>query len=792
VHILVLTDRDWTHPQGGGTGTNLFGQVSRWLAWGHRVSVVAAGYEGGKSFEQVGDLTIYRLGGRSTVFPRTIWKQWRGMVPDADVVLEVVNGITFLTPLWLRTPHAVLLHHIHKEHYEREMGRVGRVAALLLETLPLKLLYPGMRFVSVSHATEHDLQALGIPSETITVNHNGVELDAFAPGQHAAEPTLLYLGRLKKYKRLELLLEVVEALPDVVLDVAGDGDQRETFEAEVERRGLHQRVRVHGHVDERTKAELLQRAWVNLTASSAEGWCLTVMEAAASGTPSVAMRVGGLSESIEEGVTGLLADDRDELVEGTRRIVSDPQLRDGMGAAAVERSRDFTWERTARRTLDVLEAEYAAEPRQPPLRELLGGLGRSDTGRAAGLAAAVMAANVIALAFTIVFARVLHSSGYGSLAALVSTFLILSVPGTALQVTVAREVSRNVAEGEPHPAAGVWGWLTTLGLAGIAATIVSVIGRQPIAHAIGVPDLPWAAAAALPAGCLWLILCVQRGALQGLQRYKLVGGSLIAEAATRLFAGLILVALGLGVTGAFLGTIVSIGTVAGLLMLPLLRAAGPHRDHHESPLRDLIGRAWAPVAALALIAVLQNIDVIVVKHVAEKHTAGAYAAAAVIAKGVIWIAVGLGLYLLPEAARRTRMGVDARPVLVRTLALVAAVSLPAALLYVVAARPVLTAVFGPSYASAAGALPWLAVAMSLLACAYLSVQYLLALERANFLWALAIAAVAEPLVLQSIGSRLTAVALGLLAVQALLATIILALGFRSAASPRASGVPAAA
>jgi O-antigen/teichoic acid export membrane protein len=190
--------------------------------------------------------------------------------------------------------------------------------------------------------------------------------------------------------------------------------------------------------------------------------------------------------------------------------------------------------------------------------------------------------------------------------------------------------------------------------------------------------------------------------------------------------------------------------------------------------------------------VLQNIDVIVVKHVAEKHDAGAYAAAAVIAKGVIWVAVGLGLYLLPEAARRTRMGVDARPVLVRTLGLVALVSLPAALLYVLAARPVLIAIFGKAYAGGAGALPVLAVAMSLLACAYLSVQYLLALERANFLWALAVAAVAEPLVLQALGSRLTAVAVGLLAVQTFLAVIVLSLGFRSAASPRASGAPAAA
>jgi glycosyltransferase involved in cell wall biosynthesis/O-antigen/teichoic acid export membrane protein len=792
LHILVLTDRDWTHPQGGGTGTNLFGHVSRWLAWGHRVSVIGAGYEGAEPVERLGDLTMYRLGGRSTVFPRTIWKQWRGMVPDADVVLEVINGITFLTPLWLRTPRVVLLHHVHTQHYEREMGRVGRVAGFFLETLPLKLLYRGSSFVAISHATQRDLEPFGIAPETVTVNHIGVELDAFQPGVRAERPTVLYLGRLKKYKRVEMLLDAVEALPDVVLEIAGDGDHRPVIEEEIERRGLGDRVVLHGHVDEETKLRLLQRAWVNLTASSAEGWCLTVMEAAACSTPSAAIAVGGLPESIERDVTGLLADDGPELTEAVRRLVTDDERRETMGAAARERARKFTWERTARRTLDVLEAERAAEPKRPPLRNLLGGLARSDTGRAAGLAGAVMAANVVALVFTVVFARVLHNAGYGSLAALVSTFLILSVPGTALQVTVAREVSRAVAEGERHPAAGVWGWLTTLGIAGLVVTAVSVIAREPIAHAIGVPDLPWAAAAALPAGCLWLILSVQRGALQGLQRYKLVGGSLIVEASARLVAGLVLVGAGLGVTGAFLGTIVSIGTISALLMLPLLRAAGPHADHHESPLRGLIGRAWAPVAALALIAVLQNIDVIVVKHVAEKHAAGAYAAAAVIGKGIIWIAVGLGLYLLPEAARRTRMGLDARPVLVRTLGLVAVVSLPAVLLYVVAARTVLTAIFGESYAGAAGALPWLAVAMSLLACAYLSVQYLLALERANFLWALVAAAIAEPLVLQSIGSHLTGVALGLLGVQILLATVILSLGLRSAASPRASGTPAAA
>jgi glycosyltransferase involved in cell wall biosynthesis/O-antigen/teichoic acid export membrane protein len=792
VHILVLTDRDWTHPQGGGTGTNLYGQVSRWLAWGNRVSVIAAGYDGGEPIERHGDLTIYRVGGRSTVFPRAIFKQWRGLVPDADVVLEVINGITFLTPVWLRTPRVALVHHVHTDHYEREMGRAGKVAGLFLETLPLKLLYPGSRFVVISHATQRDLERFGIAQETVTVNHIGVERDAFAPGERAPEPTLLFLGRLKKYKRVEMLLDTVEALPQVKLEIAGDGDHGPHIEAEIERRGIGDRVRLHGHIDEAAKLELLQRSWVNLTASSAEGWCLTVMEAAVCKTPSVAMRVGGLPESIEEGVTGFLADSGEQLTAHVRRLVEDDDLRERMGAAAYARAQEFTWDRTARRTLDVLEAERANKPHKLPLREVLSGFSRSDTGRAAGLAAAVMAANFIALAYTIVFARVLHSSGYGSLAALVSTFLILSVPGSALQMTVAREVSRSVAAGERYPAAGVWGWLSTLFVVTICASIVSVLLRSPIAHAVGVPELPWAAAAAVPAGCLWLILSVQRGALQGLQRYKLVGFSLMGEAFMRLAAGLVLVGLGAGVTGAFLGTALSIGVVAAVLTVPLLRAAGPHSEHHERPLRSLVGRAWAPVAALALIAILQNIDVIVVKHVADKDSAGAYAAAAVIAKGIIWVAVGLGLYLLPEAARRTRMGLDARPVLVRTLALVAFVSLPAVLLYVVGARPVLVAVFGDAYADGAGALPLLAIAMSLLACAYLSVQYLLALERANFLWALGVAAIAEPLVLQTTGSHLTAVAVGLLAVQALLAAVVLSLGFRSAASPRASGAAAAA
>jgi glycosyltransferase involved in cell wall biosynthesis/O-antigen/teichoic acid export membrane protein len=778
MHILVLTDRDWTHPQGGGTGTNLYGQVSRWIAWGNRVSVIACSYPGARPYEQLSEqLEIHRMGGRSTVFPRVIWKQWRGLVPDADVVLEVINGVTFLTPLWLRKPRAALIHHVHRHHYVEEMGRKGKLAAFLLETAPLSLLYRGTRFLTISHSTADEIAGYGIPRDRIAVDYAGVELERNRPGRRSDQPTLLYLGRLKRYKRIEVVLDVLEGVPDAVLDIAGDGDHREALQAEIQRRGLGERIRMHGHVDEEQKLALLQRAWVNLTASSAEGWCLTVMEAAACATPSAALAVGGLPESIEHERTGLLADSTEELVAQTRRLIADDELREQLGRAALERAQGFTWDRTAHRTLAHLRAAHDAGSSERPLSEQLA---RSDTGRAAGLAGAVMAANVLALVFTVVFARILGSDGYGSLARLMATFLILAVLGSALQLTVAREVSQAIARHAGQPGAGIRRWLRHVIAASVPVTVAAVLLREPLAELIHV-DQTWAVAATIPTGCAWLVLSIERGALQGFQSYKLVGSSIIGEATGRLLFGTLLVAFGADVTGAFLGTGLSIVAMAVVLGWPL--HARLARDERGRPaemrsLRDLLGRAWAPVAALALIAVLQNIDVIVVAHSLSEDEASSYAVAAVAAKAIIWVAIGLGLYLLPEVARRAKQGSDARPILMRTLALIAAIALPMLLLYAVAAEPLLRTVFGPDLTDAAGALPWLALAMTLLACAYLGVQYLLALDEWRFLPVLAIAALAEPVVLLGIGGEMKGIALGLFGLQLLLATAVVGISLR--------------
>ena len=778
LHILLLTDRDWTHPQGGGTGTNLFGQVSRWIAWGHRVTVIAGDYPGAKPYEQLAPgLEVHRMGSRLTVFPRAAMAVRRGVGRDADVVLEVINGIAFYTPLWwfLRKPRVAIVHHVHQGHYVAEMGRRGRIAAFFAERAPLRWLYRGTDVLTISEAAREDLIELGVERERIHVAYLGVEPAQFHPGRRSERPSLLYLGRLKQYKRIEVTLDVLEGVPGATLDIAGEGDHRETLEAEVERRGLEDRVRFHGFVDEDDKAGLYSRAWLSLTASSAEGWCLTVMEAAACGTPSAALRVGGLNESIVDGETGVLADTPEELTAKIRDVIADPERRDELGAAAEARARGFTWDHTATANLAVLER--AAEAPRTALRSRLRA---SETAKAGMLAAATLVANAIQLVVVIVFTRLLGAEDYGSLAALVSAFTVLLVGGQAIQVAAARETALHRLGDGGRLAATIDAWTLRLVVGTVAVAAAGWILREPMAELIGVPEHPAAAAAIIPTGALWLMLSLQRGVLQGIHAYRPVAVSLVLEAFGRLLCGATLVLVGAGVTGAFLGNALgSALTIAAIFVVLRRRIGRPDAGGAAiRTLRSLMHGAWTPIGALALLALLQNIDVIVVKREVGGDEAGSYAAAAVAAKAVVWVAIGIALNLLPEATRRAAAGLDPLPVLRRALAVLAVVATPALLIFAVAPELLLRLAFGEKFTSAADALFVLGLAMTLLACAYLSVQYMLALGRRSFLWVLGVVALVEPFLLSAGTFSLSGYAALVLALQLAAAGGVLAIALR--------------
>ncbi len=441
----------------------------------------------------------------------------------------------------------------------------------------------------------------------------------------------------------------------------------------------------------------------------------------------------------------------------------------------------------------------------------------TETAKAVGLAAAMIGNNIIALGSTVVFSRLLKDNqggGYGSLAALVSYFLILSVVGQAMQVATAREAVLGRLGVGAGLMATVRRWTRSLLLFTLALTIISVLLRDPIARAVGVKHDPWAAALGLPAAGLWLELSVLRGVLQGVGDYKGVGLSLVGEQGMRLVCGAILAAAGLGVTGAYLGTPLSF-IAMGLYCVGRLRqhvldiepataepragvtpsrpaAAAAATAAAALSLWDHVKRAWAPIAGLIIIAVLQNIDIIAAKHRFDPHTASSYSAVAVAAKVLIWVAMGAGFYLVPEVSRRRANGEDPRPILARALGIVAVCAVPVLLIFLVASNLLIKAAFTASKTTAANSLPVLGLAFTVLACTYLAVQYMLALRRTWFLVPLGAVAVAEPILLLNASHEPKSFAAVVLAIQAVAALVAFTCALRpdrTPVSPSPPGTP---
>jgi O-antigen/teichoic acid export membrane protein len=417
----------------------------------------------------------------------------------------------------------------------------------------------------------------------------------------------------------------------------------------------------------------------------------------------------------------------------------------------------------------------------------------SDTAKAAGLAVAMIGNNLIALVSTFVFARLLGDN-YGRLAALISYLLILTVAGQAMQVATAREgVLGHLGTGEGLLAT-IRSWTRAMVVFTAALTVVSIVLRQPIADLVGVKHYPWAAAAGLPGGCLYLEVSLLRGALQGIGDYRSVGYSLVGEQASRLVLGAILAAAGLSVTGAYLGSLLSYVAMSMYCAYQLgRRVYGPDwrpSRQARTVTREVafrlwphVTRAWAPIAGLIVIAMLQNVDIIVANHRFTKHAASSYSAVAVAAKVLIWVAMGAGFYLVPEVSRRRAEGEDTRPVLARALAIILVCAVPVLLIFAFASEPLIRIAFGAGRASAHAALLPLGAAFTVLAATYLAIQYMLALKRTGFLIVMGAVAIAEPVLLLQASRRPTEFATVVLGVQVVAAVLAFAMALRPEKPP---------
>jgi glycosyltransferase involved in cell wall biosynthesis len=259
------------------------------------------------------------------------------------------------------TPVVNLVHHVHREVWPvvlpAPLARLGWFA----ESRVAPLVYRGRRYVAVSPSTRDELVAQGVAPEAVTVVHNGTDVLPQPGVERASRPTVLAVSRLVPHKRLDVAIRAIAALrpllPDIRLVVAGAGYAEPTLRELVSELRLEEHVDLLGWVDETTKHRLMAQAWVMAMPSLKEGWGLSVIEAAAHGTPSVAFHgAGGLSDSIVDGETGfLVAGGEDVFTQTLRTVLVDEALRRRMRAATRAHATRFTWHETAKAMETVLE-----------------------------------------------------------------------------------------------------------------------------------------------------------------------------------------------------------------------------------------------------------------------------------------------------------------------------------------------------------------------------------------------------------------------------------------------------
>lgn len=430
----------------------------------------------------------------------------------------------------------------------------------------------------------------------------------------------------------------------------------------------------------------------------------------------------------------------------------------------------------------TLGAELLLDPNARPGVESM----RAGLLQAGPLAAAGVLANGAGVILTVALARLLTPHSYGVLNQLTGLYLILSMPGSAVVVAVVRRVTMWHEDGTGHL---VRRWagrvhrqctLIVLVWAGIVFTsrhAVAVLLNQQ--SGVGI-------AAILTAAAFFVLLSLDRGLLQAHRAYRPLAANLLVEMSIRVVAVVVLVAAGYGPSGAAVGIL--IGEVAAAAharwasvrawsggRAPRLLDAGswvaavrPDRvlgSGQRSVRRTVVLDLVVASVSLSMVAVLQNIDVLVVGRDNPGHS-GAYAAVSVTSKAIVFGAIVLGGYLLPEAAIRWRQGGHALRQLAVVLVLLAIPSVLLLAVAVVAPEQILQLVFHHAYTSAADALAPLVLAMILLSVSVVLTMYLLAVGQRWVAIALVGGAVVLTLAVLSVHGAPRATAFVDLAVQA--------------------------
>lgn len=364
--ILIVSYRDLRHPEMGGAEIIIHEIYRRLHAAGHPVTFLTCRFPGGGERDRIDGMEVIRIGNLYS-FNYAVGAYYRKHLRGRGytVMVEDLNKLPFYGPSFQKEiPVLVNIPHLFGTTVFRQAFLPLALYVYLQERLVPRV-YRDCLFQVLSDSTREDLIGRGIPAGSVHVVRSGIDHGFYRPPAERAgppPPVLIYLGRLKKYKCIEhpilVLSRLRERVPQAEYWIVGEGDYRAELERIARERGCGDAVRFFGYREGEEKLSLLHGSRVLLYTSPKEGWGLSVIEANATGLPSVASNSPGLRESVQDGVTGFLVPhgDLDALHDRLLSLLTDDALWRRMSEAGLAWSARFHWDAMAEETLALLRA----------------------------------------------------------------------------------------------------------------------------------------------------------------------------------------------------------------------------------------------------------------------------------------------------------------------------------------------------------------------------------------------------------------------------------------------------
>lgn len=369
--ILVVNWRDIRHPEAGGSEIHIYNICAEFVKMGHEVSLYSSGFPGAERSEEIKGIRIVRCGGKFSIY----WSVYRRYLDERrryDVVLESINTIPFFMHLYAVQPVVPIIYSINNKWVLiKELGITPVSLIGWLGNSIIPIVYRQAVVVTISNISKEELVAAGFDATRVFVARPGVDsaferLVGAIPESSRPNLRIVYVGRLKKYKGVETLLEAVAILRrnlPIELLIVGRGDYESQLRRKVAKMGLENNVRFTGFVTEDQKVAILKNSSVFVCCSLDEGgWTIAGLEALRCGVPLVVTE--SQRDLVQEGVTGFVVPPQPRIVATKIQAVLEGDWK-SMSNAACRWSKGYTSKSTAEATLEALESAMKLEmPRQ--------------------------------------------------------------------------------------------------------------------------------------------------------------------------------------------------------------------------------------------------------------------------------------------------------------------------------------------------------------------------------------------------------------------------------------------